>query len=94
MQVHPIKPTLKAPGANRLILTYDELVSSYAFKFNLRRYNKALTSDGATPLFAAAQNGHADVVERLLAAPGAGAYSSTFQLNLSRFGRTCPCPAV
>ena len=40
MQVDPIKPTLKAPGTKRLKLQYDEPLSSFAFKFNLRRYNQ------------------------------------------------------
>jgi hypothetical protein len=30
---------LKPPGTNRLKLTYDNLLSSFAFKINLRRYN-------------------------------------------------------
>ena len=34
----PIKPQLKAPGTKRLKLKYDELLSSFAFNFNLRRY--------------------------------------------------------
>ena len=38
MQVDPIKPTLKAPGTKRLKLKYDKVLSSFAFKFNLRRY--------------------------------------------------------
>ena len=29
---------LKAPGTERLKLKYDEVVSSFAFNFNLRRY--------------------------------------------------------
>ena len=40
MQVGPSKPVLKAPGTKRLKLTCDELLSNYAFKFNLRRYIK------------------------------------------------------
>jgi len=32
---------LKAPGTKRLKLEYDELLPSYAFNFNLRRYNSA-----------------------------------------------------
>ena len=40
VQVDPMKPTLKAPGAKRLKLTYDELRSSFAFKLNVRRYKK------------------------------------------------------
>jgi hypothetical protein len=30
---------LKGPGAKRLKLTSDEVLSSFAFKFNFRRYN-------------------------------------------------------
>ena len=40
VQANPIKPKLKAPGSKRLKLQYDELHSSIAFKFNLRRYNQ------------------------------------------------------
>ena len=40
MQVHPIKPTLKAHGTKRLNLKFDILLSNFAFTFNLRRYNK------------------------------------------------------
>ena len=40
MQVDPIKPTLKPPGTQRLKLKYDEVLSNFAFKFNLRRYNE------------------------------------------------------
>jgi hypothetical protein len=39
VQVDPIKPTLKAPGTERLKLEYDEPASNLAFKFNLRRYH-------------------------------------------------------
>ena len=38
MQVDPIKHKLKAPGTMRLKLKYGKLVSSFAFKSNLRRY--------------------------------------------------------
>ena len=37
VQVDPMKPTLKPPGTKRLKLKYDELLSNFAFKFNLRR---------------------------------------------------------
>jgi hypothetical protein len=40
VQVEPIKPTLKAPGTKRLKQQYDELLSSFPFKLNLRRYTK------------------------------------------------------
>jgi len=43
VQVDPIKPALKAPGTERLKLKYDVPLSSFAFKFNLRRYTKVPT---------------------------------------------------
>jgi len=39
VQVEPTKPELKAPGVNLLKLKYDDLLSSFAFKSNLRRYS-------------------------------------------------------
>jgi hypothetical protein len=47
VQVDPIKPTLKAPGTRRLTLNCDELLSSSAFKINLRRYNVAAVEASA-----------------------------------------------
>jgi hypothetical protein len=41
VQVDPIKTTLKPPGTKHLKLKYDKLPSSFAFNFNLRRYNKS-----------------------------------------------------
>ncbi len=38
VQVDPLKYKLKAPGAKRLKLTCDIVLSTSAFKFNLRRY--------------------------------------------------------
>ena len=46
MRVDPIKPTLKAPGSQRLILKRDQLVSNIAFNFNLRRFMEALPPVG------------------------------------------------
>ena len=40
MQVDPIKPKLIPPRTNRLKLRCDILLSTSAFKFNLRRYSK------------------------------------------------------
>ena len=40
MKVDPIKPTLKAPGTKRLKLESDELLSNFAFKFDMRRYDE------------------------------------------------------
>jgi len=38
VQIYPIKPTLKLPESKLLKLTYGELLSTFAFNFNLRRY--------------------------------------------------------
>ena len=38
VQVDPIKPTLTAPGSKRLKLKFDEPLSNFAFKFNMRCY--------------------------------------------------------
>jgi len=38
LQVDPIKRTLKPPGAKRLKLNYNEILSGFAFIFNMRRY--------------------------------------------------------
>jgi len=46
VQVDPIKPTLKAPGSERLKLKCDEVLSSVAFNFSLRRYSKATKVGG------------------------------------------------
>jgi hypothetical protein len=51
VQVDPIKPTLKAPGTKYFKLEYDELLSSFALKFNLRGY--AVDSDSVLPFAAA-----------------------------------------
>jgi hypothetical protein len=39
VQVAPFEPTLKPPGTKRLKLKCDNLFSSSAFNFNVRRYN-------------------------------------------------------
>ena len=41
VQIDPINPKLKAPGTKRLKLKCDILLSTSAFKFNLRRYSQA-----------------------------------------------------
>ena len=57
VQIDPIKPKLKAPnpkhklkgpGTKRLKLKFDKLLPSFAFKFNLRRYNSVLKIVPAT----------------------------------------------
>ena len=52
MQVDPIKPTLKASGAKRLTLKHAKPLSSFAFKFELRRYNLEGEVRGARARFA------------------------------------------
>jgi len=46
VQVDPMKATLKAPGTKRLKLEFDALLSSFAYKFNLRHYIE-IASDAA-----------------------------------------------
>jgi len=41
VQFDPTKPTVKAPATKRLKLHYDKPLSTFAFNFNLRRYNEA-----------------------------------------------------
>ena len=41
VRVNPIKLTLQAPGNKRMKLKYGELLTDFAFKFNLRRYISA-----------------------------------------------------
>jgi len=41
VQVDPMKPTVKAPGSERLKPKCDDILSDFAFKFNLRRYRLA-----------------------------------------------------
>jgi hypothetical protein len=38
-----MKPTLRPPGSKRLKPESHELPSNFAFKFNLRRYSKAVS---------------------------------------------------
>jgi len=91
VQLDPVKPTLKAPGIKRLKLECDELVSTCAFKFKLRRYNKVNQFYTApTAVRALMKSGDSYVTKhdrsslRILGSVGRGLHSSTFQLNLSR----------
>jgi hypothetical protein len=40
VQLDPFKPTSKAPGTKRLKLKHVEMISKFAFKSNLRRYDE------------------------------------------------------
>jgi len=44
VQVAPIKTTMKAPGTQRLKLKYDQPLSNFAFKFNLRRHDEVFAA--------------------------------------------------
>jgi hypothetical protein len=48
MQAEPMKSMLKAPGTKRLKQLYYETPSTFAFKFNLRRYNQVTRCRGST----------------------------------------------
>jgi len=77
VQLDPIKPTLKAPGAKRLKLQCNEALSNCAFNFNLRRYTQAYCACGYTR----------DVFgQPVPMTEGRGFLSSTFLLNLSCIG--------
>jgi len=65
-----MKPTLKPPGTQPLKLKHGKLLSSFTFKFNLRRYTGVVIYTRAMQ----------EMTRQ------AGAYTrSLFQLNLSRF---------
>jgi len=75
VQVGPIKPKLKPPVSKRLKLKSDILLSTSAFKLNLRRYSEA-SERKAT----ARADDYAQETQRLR---GRGLHSFSFQLNLS-----------
>jgi len=70
VQVEPMKPLLKAPGTKRLKLEYDELLSSFAFKFNVRRYTLESTT---TYSVATRSTAGAPAAPAVAAAAGGGA---------------------
>jgi hypothetical protein len=74
VHVEPIKPTLRAPGTKRLKLKCDKLLSSFAFKIKLRRYNEDGESRGV-------QARHD--VRAVWNVRGRGLHSFPFPLNLS-----------
>jgi len=59
VQVDPIKPMLKGPGAKRLKLESDELLSSFAFKSNLRHYMMAILALVFADFFKSINDGRA-----------------------------------
>jgi len=70
--VDPITPTLTAPGTRRLELKYDEPLSHFGFKFNLRRYSEGDAVQ--SPL---------QLMTMSVPATGRGLQSFRVQLNLS-----------
>jgi hypothetical protein len=73
LQVELLTSMLKAPGTKPLKLKCDELLSSFAFKFKLRRYTQV--PDLSEPV----------VLAKLGCAAGRAFHFSTFHLDLSRF---------
>jgi hypothetical protein len=76
-----MKPNLKASGPERLRLSYDELLSTVAFKFNLRRYTKLYQVVDEVAPGGGARGGKAAA----MGPTGRGLHSFTFQLNLTAF---------
>jgi hypothetical protein len=62
VQVDSIKPVLKAPITKRLKLKIDGPLSSFAFKFNLRRYNKEIVIEKIKDLVQEKYGGIAETV--------------------------------
>jgi hypothetical protein len=97
-----MNPVLTVPGSVLLKLRYDGPLSKFAFKFNLRRFTMdparvaAACDDntiGVVCILGNHYTGHYDPVHEIAAAlaemnrlTGRGVHSSTFQLDLSRFG--------
>jgi len=71
-----MKPELKQPGTKRLKLKYGNPLSSFAVKFNLRRYITA------GELLSLSLNVTAGVA---IGDAGRGLHSFTFQLNFGAF---------
>jgi len=70
---------LKAPGPERLKLEYEEMLSNFGFKFNLRRYTVALHEP---PLVVGY---FAGFIAATVLAMGRGLHLSTIRLNVSTF---------
>jgi len=56
VQLEPIKSKSKSPGTKRLKLKHDNLVSSFAFNFNLGHYTLGPDGDGFPRAGSTAQN--------------------------------------
>jgi hypothetical protein len=84
VQVDPVKPTSKSPGTNRLKLTYDKLVSDFAFIFRLRRYSEVHVA-GKTPGVPPTKVGRCsfDPIKPLSKAPGIKCVNLKYNVLLS-----------
>jgi len=88
VQVDPIKPTLKAPGTERLKLKYEEPLSDFGFKFNLRRYTEVEGTMEAVCGRVKARRVFGKLAFLSLEdESGRGLHSSTFRLIVSTFVR-------
>jgi hypothetical protein len=72
VQLDHIKPTLKPPGTKQLKLNCDELLSDFAFNFNLRRYNKVavLVPTLVAVAFSHSRAVYVEPMKPMLKAPG------------------------
>ena len=82
-------PMLKPPGTKRLKLNYDEVVSTSAFNFNLRRYSVDLRG-GLSP-GALAGNGYAAVKRTGVVGGGGGAADVARVVGWCRLTLSNPC---
>jgi hypothetical protein len=92
MQVKPMKPKLKPPGSKRSKAKCEILLSTSAFKFNLRRYTSATMAPGgggrwpADPVAAAAAATlRLRVLEAFAAMPGGGVLITITRPTLNLF---------
>jgi len=82
VQVDPIKPTLKAPGTERLKLKHEELLSHFGYKFKMRRYSLDI-GEGNYMMELEEDYNILDAVSTIQQAGVLHSY--TILLNLSRF---------
>ena len=78
VQVEPMEPVLKTPETQGPLLTYDRLLSRFAFILNLRRYTKAVASAGVSPVSTSAP-------------ATAGAIPTDYQVGRCRLQYQNPC---
>jgi len=77
VHVDPIRPRLKAPGSPHLKLKCGDLLSNFAFKFNLRRYSKEVAVAERARKAEAGRAMHADMADLKAGAYTRSLFSST-----------------